>query len=81
MTNRILSLTGCAFILAVAYASSQPEQAQACVAVDFTLHAYSGPIHVGNACLSSFTHAGNAMAIEAHDIGDGIFHGDFEIWP
>lgn len=53
----------------------------ACVAVDFTLHAYSGPIHVDNACLTSFAHAGDSMVIEARDMVDGIFHGDFEVWP
>lgn len=53
----------------------------ACVAVDFTLHAYSGPIHVDNACLTAFTHAGDSMVIEARDMVDGIFHGDFEVWP
>ena len=53
----------------------------ACVAVDFTLHAYSGPIHVDNACLTSFAHAGDSMVIEARDMGDGIFKSGFEVWP
>lgn len=53
----------------------------ACVEVEFTLHAYSGPIHVDNACLTAFTHAGDSMVIEARDIGDGIFKSGFEIWP
>lgn len=37
------------------------------VAVEFTLHAYSGPIHVENVCLTAFTHAGDSMVIEARD--------------
>lgn len=80
MTNRILSLAASAFLLAVVYAASLPSD-QPCVEVDFTLHAYSGPIHVGNACLSSAVHTGDRLTIEAHDLGDGIFHGDFEVWP
>ena len=35
----------------------------ACVAVDFTLHAYSGQIHITDACLTSFAHAGDSMVI------------------
>ena len=53
----------------------------ACVAVDFTLHGSIGPIHITNACLTSFAHAGDSMVIEARDMVDGIFHGDFEVWP
>lgn len=53
----------------------------ACVAVDFTLHAYSGPIHVDNACLTAFTHTGDLMVIEARDMGDAIFKSGFEVWP
>ena len=53
----------------------------ACVAVDFTLHAYSGPIHITDACLTSFAHAGDSMVIEARDMGDAIFKSGFEIWP
>ena len=53
----------------------------ACVEVEFTLHAYSGPIHITDACLTSFAHAGDSMVIEARDMVDGIFHGDFEVWP
>lgn len=53
----------------------------ACVAVEFTLHAYSGPIHIDNACLTAMTHTGDRTVIEARDLGDGIFRGDFEIWP
>ena len=56
-------------------------EAQPCVAVDFTLHAYSGPIHVDNACLTSFAHTGDSMVIEARDMGDAIFKSGFEIWP
>jgi len=53
----------------------------ACVAVDFTLHAYSGPIHITDACLTSFAHAGDSMVIEARDMRDAIFKSGFEIWP
>lgn len=53
----------------------------ACVEVEFTLHGSIGPIHITNACLTAFTHAGDSMVIEARDMGDGIFHGDFEVWP
>ena len=53
----------------------------ACVAVDFTLHAYSGPIVVSDACLVSATHSGDRLVIEARDVGDFLFHGDFEVWP
>ena len=56
-------------------------EAQPCVAVDFTLHAYSGPIHITDACLTSFAHAGDSMVIEARDMGDAIFKSGFEIWP
>ena len=53
----------------------------ACVEVEFTLHAYSGPIHVENACLTAFTHAGDSMVVEARDMGDGIFKNGFEVYP
>ena len=53
----------------------------ACVEVEFTLHSSIGPIHITNACLTSFAHAGDSMVIEARDMVDGIFHGDFEVWP
>lgn len=56
-------------------------EAQPCVAVDFTLHAYSGQIHITDACLTAFTHAGDSMVIEARDMGDGIFKSGFEVWP
>ncbi len=56
-------------------------EAQPCVAVEFTLHAYSGPIHITDACLTAFTHTGDSMVIEARDMGDGIFKSGFEIWP
>ncbi len=56
-------------------------EAQPCVAVDFTLHAYSGPIVVSDACLVSATHSGDRLVIEARDVGDFLFHGDFEVWP
>jgi len=50
-------------------------------AVEFTLHAYSGQIHIADACLTSFTHTGDSMVIEARDNSGLIFRGDFEIWP
>lgn len=53
----------------------------ACVEVEFTLHSSIGPIHVDDACLTAFTHAGDSMVIEARDMGDGIFKSGFEIWP
>ena len=53
----------------------------ACVAVDFTLHGSIGPIHITNACLTSFAHTGDSMVIEARDMGDGIFKSGFEVWP
>jgi len=56
-------------------------EAQPCVAVDFTLHAYSGQIVVSDACLVSATHSGDRLVIEARDVGDFLFHGDFEVWP
>jgi len=63
--------------LAFTPAGSDP----ACVAVDFTLHGAIGPIHITNACLTAFTHAGDSMVIEARDMGDAIFKSGFEIWP
>ena len=56
-------------------------EAQPCVAVDFTLRSSIGPIHITNACLTAFTHAGDSMVIEARDLGDGIFKSGFEVWP
>ena len=56
-------------------------EAQPCVAVDFTLHGSIGPIHITNACLTSFSHVGDSMVIEARDMGDAIFKSGFEIWP
>ena len=53
----------------------------ACVEVEFTLHGSIGPIHITNACLTAFTHAGDSMVIVAHDMGDAIFKSGFEIWP
>ena len=53
----------------------------ACVEVEFTLHAYSGPIHIADACLTSLTHTGDRTVIEARDMGPAIFKGDFEVWP
>lgn len=53
----------------------------ACVAVDFTLHSSIGPIHIDNACLTSFAHAGDSMVIESRDMGDAIFKSGFEVWP
>jgi len=70
-----------AAIALTAMASVPTGSDPACVEVEFTLHAYSGPIHVDNACLTSFAHAGDSMVIEARDVGDFLFHGDFEVWP
>jgi len=70
-----------AAIALTAMASVPTRSDPACVAVDFTLHAYSGPIHVTDACLTAFTHAGDSMAIEARDMGGGIFKSGFEQWP
>ena len=53
----------------------------ACVEVEFTLHSSIGPIHVDDACLTAFTHAGDSMVIEARDMGDAIFKSGFEVWP
>lgn len=72
-------LIGAIALTALAFTPTGSEPA--CVEVEFTLHAYSGPIHVADACLTSFTHTGDSMVIEARDMGDGIFKGDFEVWP
>jgi len=53
----------------------------ACVEVEFTLHSSIGPIHITNACLTSFAHTGDSMVIEARDMGDAIFKSGFEVWP
>ena len=70
-----------AAIALTAMASVPTGSDPACVAVDFTLHAYSGPIVVSDACLVSATHSGDRLVIEARDVGDFLFHGDFEVWP
>ncbi len=68
-------------IALTALAFTPTGSAPACVEVEFTLHAYSGPIHITDACLTSFAHAGDSMVIEARDMGDAIFKSGFEIWP
>ena len=70
-----------AILTVILAASTEPQGTPACVAVEFTLHAYSGPIHIDNACLTAMTHTGDRTVIEARDLGDGIFRGDFEVWP
>ena len=70
-----------AAIALTAMASVPTGSDPACVAVDFTLHGSIGPIHITNACLTAFTHAGDSMVIEARDMGDAIFKSGFEVWP
>ena len=70
-----------AAIALTAMASVPTRSDPACVAVDFTLASYSGPIHIGNACLESATHDGDTLVIRARDDSGLIFHGDFEQWP
>lgn len=77
--SRLPSLLASALLLAgIGYAS---QTVQPCVAVDFTLRAYDGPVSIQDACLASFTHAGDRMTITAIDLGDGIYRGGFEVWP
>ena len=68
-------------IALTALAFTPTGSAPACVAVDFTLHSSIGPIHIDNACLTSFAHAGDSMVIESRDMGDAIFKSGFEVWP
>ena len=68
-------------IALTALASTPTGSDPACVEVEFTLHSSIGPIHITNACLTSFAHAGDSMVIEARDMGDAIFKSGFEIWP
>ena len=70
-----------AAIALTALAFTPTGSAPACVEVEFTLHGSIGPIHITNACLTAFTHAGDSMVIVAHDMGDAIFKSGFEIWP
>ena len=48
------------------------------VEVQFTLHSYTGPIVIDNACLVSNTYTGNMLVVEARDMGDGIFKDGFD---
>lgn len=80
MKTKILTLLiGAIALTALAFTPTGCDTGR--VAVKFTLHAYSGPIHVENVCLTAFTHAGDSMVIEARDNSGLIFRGDFEIWP
>lgn len=73
-----LLLVTLALTVAVAIAGG-PIGSQPCVAVEFTLHSYSGPITISDACLSApTTYDGTVLRIEAVDAGDNLFHGDFE---
>lgn len=82
MINRILGITGCLCLMAVVLASSQaggPIGTQPCVAVEFALHTYTGPVVIDDACLSApATYDGTTLRIEAVDAGDGIFRNGFE---
>ena len=70
-----------AAIALTAMASVPTGSDPACVEVEFTLHSSIGPIHITNACLTSFAHTGDSMVIVARDMGDGIFKSGFEVWP
>lgn len=77
-TTCALALTA---VLASASTPSPSQPAEQCTSVSYTLHSYNGPIHITDACLTAFTHTGDMMTIHARDAGDGIFKGDFEVWP
>lgn len=80
----ILNLLIGAFVLASASHAETPPKggtADPCVLVHYTLRGYDGPVDIDNACLTLFMHRGDHMVIETVDFGDGVFHGDFEVWP
>lgn len=65
-----------ALLAILAFAPAQT--AEPCVAVKFTLHAYSGPIVIEDACLVAHTYTAGSLAVEARDMGDGIFKNGFD---
>lgn len=65
-------------------ATQQPDEIEpdCAVLVKFTLHSYSGPIVIEDACLSAHELRDGLLTVEAREfLGDGVFRGDFEVWP
>lgn len=67
---------GLALLAILAFSPAQT--AEPCIAVKFTLHAYSGPIMIEDACLVAHTYSGDLLIVEARDMGDGIFKNGFD---
>ncbi len=76
-----LLLLVCAIAHAEDPVQTDPQGGAPCVLVDYTLHAYDGPIEAPSACLSLFMDRGDWIVIETVEFGDGIFRADFEPWP
>lgn len=68
-------------ILLLATPAETPQGNPQCVLVHYTLHSYNGPVDIDNTCKVLLVDRGDHIQIETIDFGDGVFRGDFEVWP